>query len=492
MKSIYKNIVQYRHSGSRSLSIKKVVASVVAVLIVPVLTAQLAMGYNLDYRNKTMYFSGHTIAGDWSPPAGVSSVDPIYNGGQFPDATTEPGVNGSAGYVIPNKAATFAQIGDSSNAGGAGGAIGFDALGLTDSGSGMRNDPQRKQKLYDLLVSLNQSGTNWEKMGSAFDIYKMIQHAPAGGPWVGASQTISPTNLQELHDRLVANPNITMTYDPSYTVLNQPNTNGVQYLEGGVWKYDVIDNVLEDSGGDSAVQPAWVFRDASNGNNIVLVLEVNCANSIGSFASLADFEPQMDLELDKAVDGNNDGIFNKSEAIKPDVPFSYRVTLRNTGNVQATGVAVRDMLPAGMTLQSYTASQGSASPSSGLAPLVTWTIGTVAPGAEHTLILKVVVNSADLPAYNGALVDGVVRNLAQVTAANETDIDSTPDNIDTPYIPANREDDEDYADVFMTVLPGAPNTGLRPGGISSIIGLVGLSIAMLLVGAGIYRRITTR
>ena len=422
----------------------------------PIGVVHIVKAYELDYSNNTMYFSGHTLGpggGGWAPPAGVSAVNPIYFANEFPDGTTEPGVFNSSGNVMPNKAGQYAQPDDPSNSGGYGGATGFNALGLTDPGSGMRNDPNRKQKLFNFLQNKNQSGTDWEKMGSAFVAYKMIQRAPANGPWVGASHTVSLSQWQELEDRLVSNSNITMTYDASYFVKDVQNSNGVQYYDtvAGVYRYDVIDNIIrEDTPGESDTQAAWVFRDTSAGNAIVLALEVNCANVMGGFAGLPDYDPPVvDLELTKLVDGNDDGIFAKTEQIRPGVPFNYRITLDNVGAVTATGVVAEDPLPAGMTLLGVTASHGAAAPTTGTSPLVTWTLGTVANGASHTLTLRVVVEEVDLPAYRSAMVGGISRNQAEISAMNETDIDSTPGNIATPYVPADREDDEDHADVFM-------------------------------------------
>lgn len=67
------------------------------------------------------------------------------------------------------------------------------------------------------------------------------------------------------------------------------------------------------------------------------------------------------------------------------VTFTVRAT--NRGPSAATGVTVADPLPAGLTLQAATPSQGSYDPSTGA-----WTIGGLAPAAEATLTLTTTVD----------------------------------------------------------------------------------------------------
>ena len=67
--------------------------------------------------------------------------------------------------------------------------------------------------------------------------------------------------------------------------------------------------------------------------------------------------------------------------------FSYTITLTNNGTLAATGVQVRDLLPASLTYVSSTASQGSYNNTTGI-----WTVGTVAIGASLTLTINVTVN----------------------------------------------------------------------------------------------------
>src|SRR6185295_7152679 len=89
----------------------------------------------------------------------------------------------------------------------------------------------------------------------------------------------------------------------------------------------------------------------------------------------------------------------------------------------ATGVAVGDALPAGLAFVSSSASQGSYSSGTNI-----WTVGTLTAGQTVTLSIVATVTTG-----------GTKTNYAQVTTANQLDVDSTPNNNPGP-VPS--EDDE--------------------------------------------------
>ncbi len=87
---------------------------------------------------------------------------------------------------------------------------------------------------------------------------------------------------------------------------------------------------------------------------------------------------QPDLQLTKT---------SSATSVNSGQTFSYTITLRNNGTLAATGVQVRDLLPASLSYVSSTASQGSYDNVTGI-----WTVGTVAVGASLTLTINVTVN----------------------------------------------------------------------------------------------------
>ena len=61
--------------------------------------------------------------------------------------------------------------------------------------------------------------------------------------------------------------------------------------------------------------------------------------------------------------------------------ITYTVTVRDAGPSAATGVAVQDLLPAGLTFVSATPSRGSYNSGTG-----TWTIGNLSLSTAQTLV----------------------------------------------------------------------------------------------------------
>ncbi|MDP1573279.1 MAG: DUF11 domain-containing protein, partial [Pseudomonadota bacterium] len=111
----------------------------------------------------------------------------------------------------------------------------------------------------------------------------------------------------------------------------------------------------------------------------------------------------IDLSLTKTAS-------NMAPQVGSNVTFT--VSVANAGPSGATGVVVTDLLPAGYTYVSSTVSQGSYVSGTGL-----WTVGSIAKDASATLTVTATVKAS-----------GSYTNTAEVTAANETDVDSTPNN----------------------------------------------------------------
>jgi len=110
-----------------------------------------------------------------------------------------------------------------------------------------------------------------------------------------------------------------------------------------------------------------------------------------------------DLSLTKTVS-------NTAPLVGSQVIFSLQIS--NAGPQTADGVAVTDLLPSGYTYASYSATAGNYDSATGL-----WTIGNIATGATHTLQITALVNAT-----------GNYTNTAEITASNQPDPDSTPNN----------------------------------------------------------------
>jgi len=127
---------------------------------------------------------------------------------------------------------------------------------------------------------------------------------------------------------------------------------------------------------------------------------------------------QIDLELQKTADATSVNIGDQ---------FTYTVSIQNLGPSDATGVTVFDQLPGEVIYISDNPSSGTFASGSGL-----WTIGDIANGGAETLEITVEV-----------IAPGDFRNIAQVSEADQPDVDSGPGNDDGDQ----SEDDEDGIDV---------------------------------------------
>lgn len=140
----------------------------------------------------------------------------------------------------------------------------------------------------------------------------------------------------------------------------------------------------------------------------------------------------IDLELTKSVD-------DAAPQVGEQVTFTLSLT--NAGGITATGVVVTDLLPPALDFVSADTATGAYDPGSG-----TWSAGELGAGETATLQIRAATTG-----------DAPLTNLAEVTAADQPDIDSEPGNGD----PA--EDDQSSAAVDPQP-PGAPvPTDAGPG-----------------------------
>ena len=156
---------------------------------------------------------------------------------------------------------------------------------------------------------------------------------------------------------------------------------------------------------------------------------------------------QADLSLTKFVSNSTPNVGDS---------VTFTVNVANSGPDSATNVAVTDVLPAGFTYDAGSIAGGDTQDDSG-APTLAWTIATLASGTSVNLTF-----TATVQAPTGAANEYL--NVAEVTAADQFDPDSTPDNDDGDQ----SEDDEDnasvspeQADVSLTksVSDATPNVG---------------------------------
>jgi uncharacterized repeat protein (TIGR01451 family) len=148
--------------------------------------------------------------------------------------------------------------------------------------------------------------------------------------------------------------------------------------------------------------------------------QTNTAND--SSSDPTNIVSSSDLSLSKSVN-------NPSPIQGQNVTFT--LTLINAGPSNATNVAVTDLLPAGLTFVSATPSAGAYTSGTGV-----WSVASLTSGASATLQIVALVSSA-----------GTITNTAQVTASDQSDPDSTPNNNNAA------EDDQASASVGASAPP---------------------------------------
>lgn len=130
-----------------------------------------------------------------------------------------------------------------------------------------------------------------------------------------------------------------------------------------------------------------------------------CSQAYAVFTITGTPNPNVpvDLSLTKTV--------NQKKAAIGDV-ISYTITVKNEGTNPATGVTVKDLMPAGVLYQTNATAFGTYDNAMGM-----WTIGTIPVGQSVTLLIAV-----------KAQYQGTFFNRAEIFTCNETDVDSKPGN----------------------------------------------------------------
>ncbi|MFH8259209.1 DUF7507 domain-containing protein [Streptomyces roseolus] len=161
--------------------------------------------------------------------------------------------------------------------------------------------------------------------------------------------------------------------------------------------------------GGTTVEYRVTIDRASGGRQISNTATASYENRLGdtpepltstSNEEVTEVKPAADLSVTKAADATT---------VTVGQTVTYRVTVRNAGPNQATGITVTDQLPDGLVFLSADGSPGAYDPASGR-----WTLDELADGATAALVLRA-----------KATRTGSLTNTATVTG---DDTDPGPDN----------------------------------------------------------------
>ena len=153
---------------------------------------------------------------------------------------------------------------------------------------------------------------------------------------------------------------------------------------------------------------------------------------------------QIDLSLSKTADNTTSNVGDT---------ITFTIVISNAGPNDATNVVVADPLPGEVGFISADPSQGSYNDATGL-----WAVGTITSSTTVTLTVVVTVTSA-----------GPFTNTAEVTAVDQFDPDSTPNNDDAA--------EDDQGSVMLT--------GQAPGSIGDTVFIDGDGDGQFDAGEGI-------
>jgi uncharacterized repeat protein (TIGR01451 family) len=175
----------------------------------------------------------------------------------------------------------------------------------------------------------------------------------------------------------------------------------------------------------------WTVGALANGSNATLGITVT-VNAAGPYTNTAQVSAATERDPDSTPNNSNateddqasntpnsvevadlsltKDVNNATPNVGTDITFTVKVS--NAGPNAATGVVVKDQLPAGYTYVSNSPSKGTYNSTTGV-----WTVGTIASGADATLQIVATVKTS-----------GPYDNTAEVTASNQKDPDSTPNN----------------------------------------------------------------
>lgn len=221
------------------------------------------------------------------------------------------------------------------------------------------------------------------------------------------------------------------TDNEDYLDLDSDNEGGDDTAEAGLTLTnsdtdgDGLDNVTDAT--SDYTDPGGTIDDPLSGGVILPDMDSD-ASSGGDVDFRDDTNNNADLRLTKTVD-------NAAPAVGNNVVFSITVT--NDGPSNATGVQVIDQLPTGYT---YVSDNGGGAYISGTG---IWTIGTLNNGAAVTLQITASVNGS-----------GVYFNSAEITASDNPDPDSTPNN------DVSSEDDQDSVSTVPVIVGDSDADGI--------------------------------
>jgi uncharacterized repeat protein (TIGR01451 family) len=244
-------------------------------------------------------------------------------------------------------------------------------------------------------------------------------------PNVGNTVTFTVTMINKGPDA-ATNVQVTDLLPAGLTFVSAKPSQGTYVSSTGVW---TVGTVAVASAPTLQIQATVASPNAETNTATITAADQFDPDTGNNTSSVTVTPQQADLAVGKRVSNPTPNVGDT---------ITYTVTVSNNGPDTATGVTLQDVLPAGVSYQSSSATEGSYNPNTS-----TWTVGTVAVGATQTLTITVLVVSPN-PA----------SNTASISHADQFDPD-TSNNSDTASTTPQQADLE----LTKTVNDPTPNVG---------------------------------
>ena len=260
--------------------------------------------------------------------------------------------------------------------------------------------------------------------------------------------------LTKTVDPLRAGPGAPVVFTVTVSNAGPSGATGVEVTDQLPSGYAYVSSAPSQGAYDPA-SGVWTVGDLANGASATLEITAT-VQARGEYTNAAEVTAVLQVDPDSVPgDGTGDDYAEAAIVYEPEADLSvtktatpttaepgdtvvFTVTVSNAGPNDAAGVEVTERLPAGFTLLRIATSQGRYDARTGV-----WEVGRLPAGAAATLTLTARAHTS-----------GEHVNVAEVTAADTADPDSTPGD--------GRGDD--YARLTVRVWPPVlPTTGFPPG-----------------------------
>ena len=218
----------------------------------------------------------------------------------------------------------------------------------------------------------------------------------------------------------------------------------------------------------------WNIGGIANGESETLLIDV-LVNASGEYLNIAEVTSSSVFDIDSTPD-NDDGDQSEDDednaivtpigsiadlsltktVVDNDITplvgseITFQITISNDGPETATGVEVLELLPSGYDFLTFSSSTGTYNEVSGI-----WEVGNLENGDIETLLIDVQVKP-----------NGDYLNIAEVSASNVLDSDSTPGNgitTEDDYAEASVEPTQIIADLSISKTTVSGRTIALPG-----------------------------